>query len=343
MNGDIEYVADTYLIERVIKSIAGTDDNFVKEAQLGSVLDSIAGSIKSYVGSQIHGQDSGGITRTLVNLFAPATFFRLPPLMGVMMTAAQLLGVDLYSIFQRISSAIMPSIQAGQPVSPDVINNAAKSAVGVTTTASLLDPLYEIEKTAQWGKSSKFQNETPLVRMFGFLGKKRGGSLLAGIIGWFFKTILLSAGMLAVGGAVGGALGFQTGQKAPSEYDSVQQSAQSEQVNFISSQPSFNTGPNQSAMYSYRPNSDDIWIEALNGQQPHERLLQWISEAYPDLYQYQDIIVKVPSFWQGVRGISRDWIPGKNQMSVPQPYKTRNDILSLFINDIFREIQKGTQ
>lgn len=340
MNGDIEYVADTYLIERVLSSFK--DESLVKEAQLGSVLDSIAGSIKSYVGSQVHGQDSGGIARTLVNLLAPATFFRLHPLMGVLMTAAQLLGVDLYSIFQRIANVVMPSIQSGQPVSPEAINDAAKSAAGVTATASLLEPLYEIEKNAQaWGQSSKYQNQSPLVRMFGFLGRKRGTSLLAGIIGWFFKTILLSAGMLAVGGAVGGALGFNTGQKAPAQHGQPQQNQ--EEGGFVSQQPSFNTAPNQSAMYSYRPNSDDIWVEVLNGQQPHERLLQWISEAYPDLYQYQDIIVKVPPFWQAVRGISRDWTPGKNQMSIPQPYKNRNDILSIFMNDVFREIQRGTQ
>jgi|SRR5690606_13222896 len=327
MNGDIEYIADTFLIERVFAGI-GKDD-IVKEAQLSSVLSGIADSIKSYVGSQIHGQDSGGITRTLVNLLAPATFFRLHPLLGMIVTAGQLFGVDIYNVFQRIMGAVSPLLESGQPVPPETVNEAAKSSVGETTTASLLSPLYEIEKLAV-----PKGNESPLVRMFSFISPKRRGSLLVGIIAWFVKTILLSAGMLAVGGTVTKALGFEPGQKAP---------AQAPQGGYTTGQPTFNTGPNQSAMYNYRPNTEDLWIEVLDGQQPHERLLQWISEAYPDLYQYQDIIVKVPSFWQAVRGISRNWTPGTSQMSIPQPYKTRNDILSLFMNDVFKEIQKGTQ
>src|SRR5690606_891329 len=131
--------------------------------------------------------------------------------------------------------------------------------------------------------------------------------------------------MLAVGGAVTKTLGLQPGQKAPSQVSS------------------FNTGPNQSAMSNYRPNPDDLWIEVLNGEEPHERLLQWITEAYPDSYQYQDIIVNTPSFWRLVKDISKNWSPGNNQMSIPQPYKTRNDILSLFMGDVNKEIQRGTQ
>lgn len=329
MRGDIEYIADSFLIERVF---AGFEKDFVKEAQLASVLSGIGDSIKSFVGSQIHGEDSGGITRTLVNLLAPATFFRLHPLLGMVVTAGQLFGIDIYNVFQRIMGAVSPMLQSGQPVPPDVINDAAKSAIGesTATTASLLAPL---SKVAVFGRSRSSSTESPLVRMFSFLGPKRGGNILVGIIAWFVKTVLLSAGMLAVGGTVTKALGFEPGQKAPAHHQS----------GYTTGTPSFNTGPNQSVMYDYRPNPNDLWIEDLDGQEPHERLLQWVSEGYPDLYQYQDIIVKVPSFWQAVRGISRNWTPGKSQMSIPQPYKTRNDILSLFMNDVFNEIQKGTQ
>ncbi|MFA5759154.1 MAG: hypothetical protein WC942_07360, partial [Clostridia bacterium] len=98
MDGDIQFVADTFLIQRMfnILSEADSDDGILRKNafDITSVLSSIAQSIKQYVGSQAHGAESGGVTRTVINLLAPATFFRLHPILGLLVTAAQLFGVD---------------------------------------------------------------------------------------------------------------------------------------------------------------------------------------------------------------------------------------------------------
>ena len=358
MKGDVQYIADTFLIERMFQVLAELeDDNDVLKKQafdLGSVLGSIAGSIKQFVGSQIHGQDSGGVTRTVVNFLAPAMFFRLHPILGIIVTGAQLFGFDLYSVYQTIINAIMPSIQAGEQVTAQQVNDAAKSAIPqVQEVQASDDLLYSIREMHKQGSLTKEgigsswqnanrqnpflpKNTNPLLRMVSFLGPRRGSSLIVGILVWFLKTVLLSAGLLAAGGVATSALGLGSSKEKPS-YLPQSTSTEPTTTPAISSIPS----PTGGGGFNYRPNKGDIWIENLGSQKPHERIMQWVIESYPDLNQYKDIVLRTPSFWSAVRGLTQDWPPGQGQWAIPEPYKTRNEILAMFVPDVYREITRG--
>lgn len=355
MGGEIQYVADTFLLERTFQILAEIDESdgpLRKYAlDLSSVLSSIGNSIKTFVGGQIHGKDSGGITRTVVNFLAPAVFFRLHPLLGLLVTAGQLFGIDLYSIFQKIVGAILPKIRSGQPVSAEEVNQAGKAAMagaggGMAAAASddLLYPLRELHsegffKGAYRGRSSGAGSSNPLVRMFGFLSPARRGSLIVGILVWFIKTVLLSAGLLAVGGMAASALGAKGPQATTGPGAGRAPAAQVAPAATVGRSPGV-PAPTGAGKYNFRPKPNDIWVENLQGQQPHERVLDWTIESYPDLNQYQDIILRTPSFWNAVRGISQEWSPGQQQLVIPKPYKTREEIINLFINDVWRQVQQ---
>lgn len=350
MNGEAQYVADSFLIERAFQVFAELENGkgpISKYAfDLGSVIGSLGESIKSFVQSQIHGQDEGGVTRTVLNFLAPAVFFRLHPVLGILVTGAQLFGFDLYSIYQRIINAISPKIQSGQQVSAQEINDIAKQSIpttSVTASDDLLESLRALHKegsltkegVSSWQAANKAnpfippKGAHPLLRAFSFLGPQRGGSLIVGILVWFLKTVLLSAGLLAVGGAATSVLGL--GTETPKQEEKKQDAIETQPVAMPISTPA----PNSVGSWNYKPNKGDIWIEDLHGQQPHERLLQWTIESYPDLNQYKDIIVRTPSFWNVIRNISQNWRPGQQQLAIPEPYKTRNEILALFINDVY--------
>lgn len=377
MDGEIQYLADTVLLERTFKALAELEDEPLNKVafDLGSVLSSIGQSISQFVGGQIHGQDSGGVTRTVTNLLAPAIFFRLHPILGLLVTAGQMFGIDIYSIFQSITGAIMPSLSAGQPVSAQELNQAAKAAIPpvtegefigeeVTASDDLLSPLREMEKKGSltkegWGKSRGWgssgtgawssqpfvpKDSSPFIRMFSFLSPHKRGNLLVGILVWFIKTVLLSAGLLTVGGVAAHALGVgQTGQSAQGTQGTPgTPGTQGTQSPLTSILPVVSGVPKPTAAGShvFRPNQNDLWIEELGGQQPHERVLQWVLESYPDLYEYSDIILRTPGFWNTVKDVSKDWRPGQTQLAVPLPYKKRDDVLALFINDIYREVNQ---
>jgi hypothetical protein len=367
MDGDIQYVADTFLLERTFQILAAADasDGPLRKYafDLGSVLSSIGNSIKTFVGGQIHGQDSGGVARTVVNFLAPAVFFRLHPILGILVTAGQLFGFDLYAIFESIVGAILPKIRSGQPVSAQEVNQAGQSAMagagGGTPMAAaasddLLHPLRELHqnkllKEAVGYKSTGYggawsqqpfmpQNTNPLLRMFSFLAPAKRGSLIVGILVWFVKTVLMSAGLLAVGGMAAGALGLTSGPQAGSPTATAPGTGGAPPATV--GLPAGIPAPTGAGSYNFRPNPSDIWVESLGGQQPHERVLAWTIESYPNLDQYTDIILRTPSFWNAVRGISQQWAPGQEQLVIPKPYKTRQEIINLFINDVWRQVQQ---
>jgi hypothetical protein len=370
MDGEAQYIADTFLLERTFQVLAELEESegpLRKYAfDISSILGSIGQSIKTFVGGQVHGQDSGGVARTVLNFLAPAVFFRLHPILGILVTGAQLFGFDLYSIFQRIVNAIKPLIMGGQPITAQQVNDAAKSAMpqaaGMPTTASddLLAPLRAMHNEGQltkeavgntWqaaNRNNPFMPKgrtSPLLRMFSFLGPQRGSGIIVGILVWFLKTVLMSAGLLAVGGVAAGALGLGSGQGQQGQTTPAGQAAPAGQAQTPVSLPQPAAGggipaPSAAGNWNYRPKAGDIWIEELGGGQPHERVLEWVIESYPDLYQYQDIILRTPSFWTVAKGISQNWRPGQSQMEIPEPYKTRNEILKMFIPDVYRMIQQ---
>jgi hypothetical protein len=68
-------------------------------------------------------------------------------------------------------------------------------------------------------------------------------------------------------------------------------------------------------------------------------VLDWAVQSYPSLSQYEGIILNTPSFWNSVRSITEKWRPGQVDISIPDPYKTRDEVVNLFINDVFRSVE----
>lgn len=364
MNGEIQYIADSFLLERVFKILNNSgEEGLQKHAfDLGSVLSGIGSSIKSYVGGQVAGKDEGGVARTVTNLLAPAMFFRLHPILGMAATAAQLFGIDLYSIFQKIAGAIMPSVEKGEPVSSDVVNQAAMGAAGNTAMASddFLAPLRAMEESGElkkiavsWGRPrgnawsrQEFipKDKSPFVRMFSFMRPRQRGSILVGIVVWFVKTILMSAGLLAGVGAASSMLGKKPTGVSSSPQQSQQQptTPQGGGGGAARTSPGVDQRNTGAGATNYKPNPNDMWIENLGGQQPHERLLQWTEESYPGLYQYQDIILRTPAFWNAVSAMTKGWPTGQQQLIIENPnFKSRDDILKLFVPQVFDQINRG--
>lgn len=367
MHGDIQYITDTFLLDDFFREINSSinEEGFQKKAfDLSSVINSIGSSIKQYVGGQVHGKDSAGVARTVTNLLAPAVFFRLHPILGMAVTAAQLFGFDLFTIYQKIMGVISPQIRSGQPVTAEQVNSAARSAIpaaGLTMSASIgnngfLYPLKELkernilkEVVGQAGRPGSLlhdivppgKNVNPLVRAFSFLSPQRRGSLLVGILVWFIKTVLLSAGLLVAGGSVLSMIGV--GDKKPGTTPVPSRSPGAAAVRPPSSVPAVGLSTTQLSQrpssgiggFAQRKGPNDIWIEVLGGQKPHERILQWVFESYPNLYEYKDIILRTPSFWSAVRAVTSNWRPGQTQLEIPKPFNKRDDVLKLFINDVF--------
>lgn len=375
VDGTLSYIADSFLLARTFQILSELEEengSIKKQADLSSMLSDAGKSLQSTIGSQIHGKDSGGILRTVVDFLAPATFFRLSPVLGILVTVAELFGFDIYGVLQKIVGAILPKLQSGQKVSAQEINDAGKAAIPQSTQVfasnDLLSSLRELDAIGHvknggprdglfdslfnaW-QTQKTVPETsnPWIRMFSFLSPGKRGSLITGILVWFVKTILLSAGLLAVGGLAAGALGFHpsgtsgSGSSSNESGTGTQGTTVSQNTQDTSAQSPVQTftkpAPTGAGSLVYRKKPSDIWVENLGSNQPYEQVLDWVIDSYPILDQYQDIILRTPSFWNVVRDISKQWHPGQVQLVIPEPYTKRDDVINVFVNDVFAEIQQ---
>lgn len=337
MSGEIQYIADTILIEKIAK----LEDVLTKEAQMGDVVGQIfsgvGSAVSSFVKANVDSSSPGALAKSVLGLLAPGMLFRVHPLLSFVYYIAKEYGYDITGIIKSVTDKISDKIKSGEQIDPSEINQAA-----ITATASInTDLLYELRKLEKTGSFIKMaqrsrplggkffgQKGAPILHnLFGFLPKKSGQSLLAGIVAWFIKTILLSAGLLTIGGAANtGAkklvekgsdiiktpdplLVSNTGQEAVSE----------ENISKLQSHDSY------------------IWYVPILGGNVKNTILEWAKEFYPDLSGYEDIILKTPSFNNIVNEMSR-FAKGP-YLVLPSTFKSREDIAKRFVPDIQKEIK----
>lgn len=349
-SGNIEYFADTLLLDKTMKILSSIEDdnkNIIKYAfDISSVLEGAKSSIVSAV------QNAGQApVKTVINLLAPGMFFRLHPVLGLLVTGAQIFGFDIFSIFEKIASFVKEKLIKGESVSSQEINDIAQSVIPNLESESN-DLFYGLRILEQEGKITKsaynvkedFQkanianpllsnkNTPPLLRMLSFLGPRKGGSFIVGVIVWFIKTILLSAGLLAGAGMVAGMVGAK-----PSTTEPTQPISQTQTSIFgnILGTPS---GPGSTIM---RKNPKDIWLVGLNGKTPTELLVNWTTSIHPDLINKENIIKENPNFKRAVQIISED--KGRDSIAIPQQFNKPDDILALYIQDVYKDIHFGAQ
>ncbi len=240
-SGEIQYLADTLLIEE----LCALEFGLTKQASVLSMLGGIAGSIKDQVKQQVNTDSPEGAVGGVLNLMAPAVLFRLHPIIGILYLIGTSFGLDITSIFNKIMSLLKPKLEKGISLSPEEVNSIGKSVVAaevgpISAAASgfsddMLEHLRTIKvsdlrvKNAQDISSflssltgyEKTKNQTlpnkipwlvgesgasPIQKIFGdlFASRSTGKAkwLLGGFIIWIIKTVLAGAGLLAVTGAV---------------------------------------------------------------------------------------------------------------------------------------------
>lgn len=237
-HGEVQYLADTMLIEKLflIDNVVG--DGLHKQAGLadgllGSIASSIMGWAKEHIDTE-HGVK--GIMTSLADIMIPGVLFKMNPMLGGLATAAEVMGFSPTSIIKKIMQYLYQSLNNNKLPTLDEINEVGKSAVAaiagpIEAQASndMFDILHEIEKRGQLVRLVRTaqlspelmsllgagkQQKTPEIpffggkggvieRIFGQLFKTRATGkarwLLGGFVVWIVKTVLLGAGLIAAG------------------------------------------------------------------------------------------------------------------------------------------------
>lgn len=231
--GDVQYLADTYLIEKLFIIDAGIHKQAgVADGMLGSIAGSIMGWAKEHINTS---EGVSGVMSSLADVMIPGVLFKIHPMLGGLSSAAEALGFSPVSIIKKIMQFLYQKLNSGTLPTLDEINNVGKSAVAsvagpIEATASndMFDILHGVEKKGQLVRLVRHaqvsqelmsllgagkQQKTPEIpffgsskggvieRIFGQLFKTRATGkarwLLGGFIVWIIKTILLGAGLVA--------------------------------------------------------------------------------------------------------------------------------------------------
>lgn len=338
---DFEYIEETLLLQNLMSCIDDKDLLTKKAGIISSALglDSMKSVIQNTVQEKTKEATPEEAPKIVADTLSSDSLLpKIPVIQELSTISKEDFGFDLESTYDQILSKLKPEIEKGNQISPSMVNDAGMSVLNSLSSTASVE--YSLLKSAneliQNYKTAAYSKPGILRRLLGTLAKAKAISVIFGILVWILKYGLLAAGLLGIGYAASKLIKLPSGEKVP---QGNTESTQTSGIVNIISKPS----PTGAGSQTIKIAPGDLWIEYIGNKQPHEIIMQWTIDSYPILNQYQSIILRTPSFWNTVRTISRDWHPGQLNISIPDPFKKKDDVVNTFIDDVFREVNKGPQ
>lgn len=351
----------------LIEALEKTDVPMYKKAfDLGGIASDVEASVKG----QIDTSSPGGMAESVAKFLVPGVLFKISPVLGILDVAASFVGLDIVSLFDRFIQFIKPKIQSGEMIDASSISQLGRSigsAMGGggdddadeanDRTYAFHHLLNEIKKNS-WGSSSPsptipfFGGESSswLGRVFGNLFKMQAKGkarwLIVGFVTWLVKTVLLSAGLLAVGGAVKSLVmpnhPSVKEMSPPSPYAPTEHPGATENAAYKETVPNKTNVPDKALPIWKEPSgrgeemhvndgATSIWVVPIVDGSVEGTLATWVKDVYPSFDQQ----LNNPSFYRMVDQLRRanNYAPAA-QMAVPQQYKSRKQVVDAIVKDI---------
>lgn len=338
VRGDIELIADTILIEKVI----AIDYGFQKSAGVADTLKGALGSGMSAIMNGVRGEVDTTDTKTTIasisNIVATGALFKLWWPLGVInAVATSFFGINAITIAQKIWNIIKGALMSGKAVSPADVSEATKSVTAemTSTGARHSDPFEIIRQAEREGKLFRLVKSAGPAKSGGLfewlknLNPFTGKSLIGGFIGWALKAALLGAGLLAVSGTAANLLGVN---KKP-DYEPSQPSgaAMVQEPEATAAAPA-GLSPTGNGQGTHNQSPTTKWVVPAPGGSVSQMLLQWAAYVYHDFTDQSvwHAISSTPSFNKVVEELKRAQEPGSDQLTIPAQYKSVKQVVDQF-------------
>lgn len=364
MKGDVQYLADSILLEK----LAIMEIGLSKTAGLMDELGGLGSSIKSEVASVV---GEKGIASTLEEYLATGVIMKmLGPWGWVISIAASMLGFDIGSFIGSIIDYVKNKIKSGESISLDDVNSAGKSLAeshagslmaddGLNTTASndMLIFLRNAEKEeilmklAAPGYFGAANEAIPffggkggmLGRIFGGLFSTRGGKskilmIIAGIIVWVIKSVLLGAGVVGAGKLINHLVNKDKPiNENTNSQNSTQetQESQTQQTHFNIPAAIPNSFKSSGDGNQYHINDgSSMWIVPLLNKDVAKTLIWWTISIYPELKGHESEFSSSPSFNNMASLLNTQIDPNHPEyVKIPPGLHTRKEVIDRFAGE----------
>lgn len=338
----LKYLADSELVDRV----AYIDAALYKEAgYLSDTLGSVSNAVQNYVLNRVDTSSPVEAGKGLLDIMAPAMFFSVHPLLGVLVAVAESFGFNLSDVLSKIVDVIRPSLEKGEPVESSKINEAA----GLSATAA--DGFADLRKLAQDGSLYKHAQlfgrrrrnygayNSVLYRVFEFLTPMKRRTLFTSFIIWFVKTLLKGAGMLLIGGVLANAL--RPKKEAPTQPSTQPMPAEPSQAPAtmpasyqVPAPVTVNWAASGRGEKYLKNDAENAWMVPVFGNVKNTLLL-WATEIYPELKGREQEISSIPSFNRIANILEENMDPSSpNWLVMPAGFNRRIDVVNQFAKDI---------
>jgi hypothetical protein len=355
MKGDVQYLADSILLEK----LAIMEIGFSKTAGIMDELGGLGSTIKSEVSSVVGDK---GIATTLEEYLATGVIMKLLGPWGyVISIAASYLGFDIGAFIGSIIEFIKGKMSSGESISLDDINSAGKSLIpsdtanvddGLATTADMLIFLRKANSEGNIMKlaAGHFEQANKNVPFFGgnggILGKifgnlfyaRRGQSkiltIIAGIIVWVIKSVLLGAGVVGAGKLVNH---YTHKDSTPNTENSVnKESEPTQQAHFNIPAPIPNSFTSSGDGNQYHINDgSSMWIVPLLNKDVAKTLIWWTTSIYPELKGHESEFTNTSSFNNMVSLLNTQIDPSHPEyVKIPPGLHTRKEVIDRFAGEV---------
>lgn len=338
MNGYDQYIADSKAIEAFFPM------PIVKEAGILDAMKTAKDVIMNQVNKKV--EEEGVIGALTTYLVHGAVFKLWSPWGSLILMAAEYLGLSPGRIINQIVSFVSDAIKNGKTISIDELNAKGKEIVSQEaaepTTAHLeLDQLIKLAKPPRRSSSSFGRSR------FGLLGRR---SIVAGIIFWLVKTVLIGAGAVTLTGAVKD--GFSsTYDKAKENYGLFDGSDENKEETSWFKKPT----ERQSTMPPIQPHSltpsgegelyhenegHTTWYVPLVANRIKSTLVAWAVNIYPELKGHEKAILSSRSFNTLASLLERCRVSeAPNHIVMPIGIHTRKELVDRFVGDAAQKIK----
>jgi len=203
-NSEFNLYVDTMIVQALL------DDNLVKNANEGSFIMPLINKVKEYVFAHIDSKDKVG---SVINFLAPGAITLMLDALGfkwigkIAGLLASMFHIDVASIIGSIYNKIKSLLTSGEKVTSSQIDSAVKSAASEHVPTDMVDDHKTYAETIRDIRILKlalidFESSDKLTKNAAILSPaiaSKAINVFTTVIGWIFKTVLASAGLMAAG------------------------------------------------------------------------------------------------------------------------------------------------
>lgn len=346
-NSEFKLYVDTMIVQALV------EDSLVKHAGAGNFIMPLIDKVKDYVSGHIDSKDKVG---SVINFLAPGALTLMLDALGfkwigkIAGVLASMFHIDVASIIGSIYNKVKSSLTSGKAITSAEIDSAVKSAESEHAPADFADDYKTYAESIRDIRLLKlalieYESTGKLNKNAGILSPaiaSKALNVFTTVIGWIFKTVLASAGLMAAGDVANKLVGrsnaldgsLECGKPSPKGAPSSEGSgfwAKLMGGGTKSDTPEISTASTQT---KFKPNASYIDVKRNTASS------NWAEPGYPNQATIENMIVsfakEVYSGLEGLDGSIKSAANFRNIVNMIMNFnRTRQDDAGIYIPRTF--------